>query len=125
MLVDRLSPTAVNYQALQKLVEVLYENPNDEAFRDKLCNIYQHHLQSKNFSWHTENPVALDVMMNTAYHFAIVLSAYENGYQKWKALFFSHRVRYEGWVASPADYKLFQRESFLLSVGIGMAYCGF
>lgn len=121
-LVDNLQKSQVNYETLRKLISVYEENSEDLSFRDKLYNIYVNFISAENFSWHTSENVDFEEALNNSYYFSQIFCAYEDGYEKWETLFKQYKTNHEGWSFTYADYKIYQRESFLLTAGIGMAY---
>jgi hypothetical protein len=121
-LVDNLQNNQVNYEALKKLISIYEENKGDLYFRDNLYCIYLCFISSESFNWHASENVDFEEAINNAYYFSQILCSYDDGFEKWNALLRKHKTNHEGWLFTYADYKIYQRESFLLTAGIGMAY---
>ena len=115
----------VNYEALKKLVTLLDENKEDLVFRDKLNTIYCDFIPADKFSWYATGNVNFEEAINNAYYFSQVLCSYDDAVNKWIELFEKYKPNHEGWAFTFPDYKVYQREAFLLTAGIGMAYYKF
>ena len=112
-------------EGLRILYEALLANPGDTSFRDKLYAVYLTHLKDEGFRWNTDGNVDKGEALNSAYFFSEVLNSFADGYEKWFSLFSNNRIRYEGWMPNPYDFLRQQRESYLLTVGMGIAYANF
>jgi hypothetical protein len=121
-LVDNLQNNHVSYETLRKLISIYEENKDDLHFTDKLYYIYLCFISSESFNWHASENVDFEEAINNAYNFSKILCSYDDGVKKWSALFRKHKTNHEGWLFTYADYKIYQRESFLLTAGIGIAY---
>lgn len=121
-LAEQLPLGIINQEGLNKLVSVLDVNPGDASLRDKLYANYIKHLESKNFRWHAEGDVHNLEAINHAYYFSQVFSAYVDWNAKWFQLYKTYRNVHEGWVPSLSDMVNHQRETYSLSVGIGIAH---
>lgn len=121
-LIENLQKSQVNYEALRKLVSIYEENKGDLYFRDRLYCIYLDFISAESFTWHASENVDFEEAINNAYYFSQILCSYDDSYIKWDSLFAIHKTAHEGWHFTYADYKIYQREAFLLTAGVGMAY---
>ncbi|MBS1781060.1 MAG: hypothetical protein JST70_17170 [Bacteroidetes bacterium] len=112
----------VNHEGLRKMVSTLIINPSDISFRDKLYECYIKHLESKKFYWSAIGDIDNIEAINQAYFFSQVLASYENSFERWQDLFSKHKNTHEGWLSSSSDSTNRQREPYLLTAGVGMAY---
>jgi hypothetical protein len=121
-LIDNTDLRLINYEALKKLVSIYYENKTDTEFRDKLYNLYLNYIASESFSWHAQGNINFNEAINIPYYFSLVLESYPDALGKWNSIFEHSKTEHEGWAFTKANHKLYDRESFLLSSGIGLAY---
>lgn len=121
-LIDSLQKVQINYEALKKLLNIFIEHKEDFVFRDKLYERYIYFINSAEFSWYAEGDINFEEAINNAYYFSQVLTSYPDSIERWNLLFQKFKTNHDGWMYSSADYKVYQRESFILTSGIGLAY---
>lgn len=121
-LVSTLLPQQYNWPAFEKLISIHAENKTDTVFRDSIFQKHILFLESEKFWWSTKETINFGIVINQAYHFSQVIACYPDAFEKWEKAYQRHRIHNEGWARTAADFRNHYRESYLLTVGIGIAY---
>jgi len=111
----------LNWQSLNLLVDLLPVDC-DIKLKDTILELYMTFIENANFSYSAGGNANMLVLINNAYKLSTMLERYVNSYGKWKALYFKYKIHYNGWLMNRDNYHATSRDSFLLTVGIGLSH---